>query len=130
MAEQFLHRSNVMSRLQDVGREAVPQGMAADRYINPSGPSRISEGALEDVLVEVVRSQIARPWVATGVPGREQILPSKLGCSVWMLPPSTTINARLGRGDLWAIALGNWCCTVPAQQTPIRPRPAEGLYLG
>lgn len=56
VAEQFLHRSDVMSRLQKMGREAVPPGMAADRLIDPSGPSRIAVGALEDPLVDVVRS--------------------------------------------------------------------------
>lgn len=45
VAEQFRHRSDVMSRLQKVGREAAPQGMAADRRIDPGGPWRVADGA-------------------------------------------------------------------------------------
>lgn len=88
------------------------------------------DGALEDALVDVVRSQFARPWVATGVLGREQIVPSELGCSIRILSPCTPDDGRLAKGDLWAIALGDWCCTVAAQQISSTRRPVEGLYLG
>ena len=61
MPEEFLHRADVLAGLKQVGGEAVPQRVAADRFCDVRLARLIPDGALEDRLVQVESAPCSTP---------------------------------------------------------------------
>jgi hypothetical protein len=57
VTEKLLDGSDVVAGLEEVGGEAVPEGVAGGRFGEVSGLTTGVEGALEDCFVEVVASE-------------------------------------------------------------------------
>ena len=54
MTEQFLHRSDVVSILEQVRRKGVAEGVAADALRDPRPADRGGDRALYDGFVQVI----------------------------------------------------------------------------
>ena len=77
VAEQALDCANVRARLQEVGGEAMPQGVAGRALVDLRRSRRIVYGPLNRRFVQVMQDGSARRWVGTGARGGEEILPGK-----------------------------------------------------
>ena len=53
MAEQFLHRADVVAVLQQVGREAVAEGVATRRLFDVCGTNGLLDRALNRLRMKV-----------------------------------------------------------------------------
>jgi len=67
VAEQLLDSADVAAGHQEVGREAVPEGVAADLLRNAGGAGGCVQGLADDRLVEVVAPLDAGARVGEGV---------------------------------------------------------------
>src|SRR5689334_2491137 len=85
MAEEFLHRSDVLPRLEQMGSERVPEGVAARRLGNFSGLDCFSDRALERLLADVMPADDPRPRVFTPVSSGKHPLPGPFLAGVRVL---------------------------------------------
>ena len=58
MSQQFLHSANIVSCLQHVRRETMPEGMAADLFSDVRTTGCDPHGALESGLVKMVPTRL------------------------------------------------------------------------
>src|SRR5262245_64213809 len=79
MAEQLLHRADIVARFQEMRREAVTQRVTGGRLAQARGNDGSAERALHDRFVEVVTAVVsrARGCGASSI-GWEYVLPGKL----------------------------------------------------
>ena len=85
--------ADVVAGLEQVGGEAVPQGVAGDVLGDAGLEGRVADGSLEDGLVQVVSSGLAAGLVQVVAGRREDPLPRPLASGVRVL-------ARQGVGGL------------------------------
>ena len=81
MAEQLLDGADVVAVLQQVGGEAVTEGMAGSVLDQPGSAHGVPEGALDRGLVEVMSPDCAAFQVAKPAGGGEDVLPAPLARS-------------------------------------------------
>ena len=55
MPQELLHRPDVVSRLQQMGRNGVPQGVAARSLSDPARPDRCPSGGREGRCLDVLQ---------------------------------------------------------------------------
>lgn len=77
LAEELLHRADVVTVLEQVRREAVAQGMAARRLRESRPPHSLPDGPLEDRFVEVMSPPQAGARVDGDARAREEPGPSR-----------------------------------------------------
>lgn len=75
MAEELLHRPDVVAALEEVRREGVTERVAPRRLRDPSADHRHPDDALEGRLVEVMPPALAGLRVPVGAGRREHPLP-------------------------------------------------------
>ena len=56
MTEQFLHGADILSSLEDVGCEAVAEGMGGHPIWDPRLASRVAHGSLDLLGIDVMAS--------------------------------------------------------------------------
>ena len=83
--EQFLHRADIVAVFQEVGGEAMAEGMATGRLVNARQLGRLSDGSLRAGLAEVMAAYNAGAGVSREAPGGEDVLPAPLFVSVRVL---------------------------------------------
>jgi hypothetical protein len=66
VAEQFLHRANVVSRLQQMRRKLVPHRMWPNRLAEPRSPRGVVHRLLQYGFVHVPAKSVARTRIDTG----------------------------------------------------------------
>src|SRR5579859_799213 len=79
MAKQFLHRADVIARLQQVRCKAMPECMTTRGLSNACLADRRLHGTLHGSLVNVVSSRVSRIDIPAQRGGREYVLPAPLG---------------------------------------------------
>ncbi|MOA10587.1 hypothetical protein D3C78_1304840 [compost metagenome] len=63
MAQQLLHRADVLTTLQQMGRKAVAQRMRRSKLDDPSRLHCPLEAPLDALLVDMVTANCARAWI-------------------------------------------------------------------
>ena len=86
MAEELLDRSDVVAVLEEVGGEAVPEGVTGRALAEARVSDRLGDGALEDGLVEMVATEAAVGGAVAAVRG-EHPLPAPGSGRVEVLLP-------------------------------------------
>src|SRR5438093_2739225 len=89
MAEQLLNRADIASRLEEMGRKRVPQGVTARILRNPARPERFLERALHHRLVHVVAAALTGLGILIHPPRRKHPLPCPLSARIRVLERST-----------------------------------------
>jgi len=85
VAQQFLHRADVVTHFQQMRRERMPQCMRAQR-LEDSGPlARSLQAARQDRVVEMMASLDALARVDGALRGRKHELPAEVARSVRIL---------------------------------------------
>jgi len=79
VAEQLLDHPQILTALEEVGREAMAQGVRARRHGDPRGPERRAIGLLQVVLVEVVALDAPIERIAAQPRAGEDVLPCPIG---------------------------------------------------
>jgi hypothetical protein len=85
VAEQLLDRADVVAIFQQVGREAMPEGVAARGLCDPGALDRALDRPLEAVLRDMVAADLARARVGAALLGRKDILPAPVGRRIGVL---------------------------------------------
>src|SRR5262249_51197465 len=80
MAQQLLHRANVIPGLQQVRREGVSQGMRRGALADAGLEDRGAEGAGHRTFVQMPADLLDRVRVRTERRGREDELPAEIAC--------------------------------------------------
>lgn len=86
VAEQFLHRANIVTVLQQVGREGVAQGMAPRMRGEPSLATGFFDCFLQDGFVEVMPTDLAGAGIGRELGGRKDKLPFPLLGAIGIFP--------------------------------------------
>ena len=63
MPKQLLHCTNVISVLKQFRREAMPESMAADNFVDASQSPGFFDGFIEAAFVNVVTSSYSASWI-------------------------------------------------------------------
>ena len=63
MAQDLLDRPDVVTALEEMRREGVPQGVAGRVLDHSGGPARVVKGPLEGSLMEMMTTALACPRV-------------------------------------------------------------------
>lgn len=85
MTEQFLHRSDVVSILEQVRRKGVAEGVA-DALRDPRQADRGGVRALYDGFVQVMPGWWSESRVSANPRRRKHELPTPVGCRVGIFP--------------------------------------------
>ena len=83
VTEELLDGSDVVAGLEEMGGEAVPEGVAGGGFRELGGPAGGMECALEDGFVEMVPSEFAL-GVAVVACGGEDPLPRPFALGKWV----------------------------------------------
>src|SRR6266545_6900268 len=86
MAEQLLHRADVVALFQQVGGKRVAEGVASRRLGNPGAADGIRHRALENGFVKVVTTALSGEAVHVHARGGEDPLPAPVPAGVRVLP--------------------------------------------
>src|SRR5690606_16985430 len=82
VTEQLLNSANVVTRLEQVGCERMPERVAARRLSDSRAPNSAMHRSLQCRLVHVVTSPFTCNRVAVGARGRKHPLPSPVAWGV------------------------------------------------
>jgi hypothetical protein len=63
VAQEFLHRPDIVALLEQMRRTAVPQGMTTEACGEPSRTTGPTDGPLPPTLIGVMAADDPRPWV-------------------------------------------------------------------
>jgi hypothetical protein len=63
VAQEFLHRPDVVALLEQMRRKAVPQGVTTDAFGEPCRTTGPTDGPLQPTLMGVMPADDPRPWV-------------------------------------------------------------------
>ena len=85
VAEQLLDGADVVAGHQQVGREAVAEGVAADLLCDACRTSSRIHGLADYRLVEMVASLDPRAWIDASAAGRKNVLPLPVAVGVRVL---------------------------------------------
>ncbi len=93
MAQELLNGADIVPVFEQVGRELVAERVAVDRLLDVGVAHRLSEGPLDDALVQVMTPLDLRPRVDTAF-GREEPLPAPvpLGRGVFFRDSVRNVN--------------------------------------
>jgi len=86
MAEKLLDGANVISRLEEVGGEAVSQAVTGRVFVDPRSLNGGPEGSLKDGLVKMMTAAVARCLVAIEAGRGKGPLPSPFSCGARIFP--------------------------------------------
>ena len=92
--KQFLDGADVVSRLKQVRREAVPQYMGTDPLDHPRAARRLGSCALHVLVVPVMATDFTRAWIATARGGWKHVLPAPFAIGLRILA-----RQRMGQID-------------------------------
>ena len=85
VSEQFLHRADVVSALQQMGGKTVPEGVAAGGL----GDAGVADGVFHGVLQVFFRYMVPALFAATRIDrkliSRKSILPDPFARGIWIL---------------------------------------------
>ena len=81
MAEELLHRADVVAALDEVGRERMPQTVAARLFHDARGAAGALDRALQDGFVEVMAATFAARALCVSSRCREYPLPAPVAGS-------------------------------------------------
>jgi hypothetical protein len=99
VTEELLDGADVVARLEEVGGEAVPEGVAGGRFGEVSGLTGGVEGALEHCFVEVVASKLAAVISVVASCG-EDPLPRPFTFRKWVLVSERARELNVARANL------------------------------
>lgn len=86
MAEELLHRADVIAGIQQMRRERVPQRMAARALGEPTRMDRLPKGPLHDRLVQMMPTPLAGRHVHVRAGRRKHPLPRPIAPGGGELP--------------------------------------------
>jgi hypothetical protein len=75
VAQPCLHYPAIVALLERMRRNAVPQGMTADAFGEPSHSTRSTDGPWQSTLMGVMAADDPRPWVFRQPVGGKDVLP-------------------------------------------------------
>jgi hypothetical protein len=75
VAEKFLDRPDIVAGLQEMGGEAMSQGVTARGLRDAGFPDGLLDRPLQGLLVDVMAALDARAWVDGALGGWKDILP-------------------------------------------------------
>lgn len=78
VSEELLNRSQVGTRLEEVGGEGVPERMTADRFLDLSDEARAADSALQSSLMEVMTPALTAHFVRIDASRWKHPLPTEL----------------------------------------------------
>jgi hypothetical protein len=96
MAQQLLHRADVVAVLQQVGREAVPERVTAGGLGDARRVHRGADRALDGLRVDVVSHCLAGTGIAAEGAGRKDVLPAPVDCGMRVLAPQRERQRNAG----------------------------------
>ena len=85
VAQQFLHRPNIIALLEQLRRKAVSKGMTADAFGEPCHTTGPTDGPLQPTLMGVMAADDPRLWVFRQPVRRKDVLPDPEPASMWIL---------------------------------------------
>jgi hypothetical protein len=86
VTQQLLHRADVIASLEQMGGEAMAQGMTAPSLDDFGGAYSPFHGILQRLLVEVVAAFFAGSWIDRSFPRGEDVLPPPLAAGACVFP--------------------------------------------
>jgi len=75
VAQQFLHRPDIVALLEEVRRETMPEGMAADAFVEPHRTPYLTHSLLQTTLTRVMAADDPRAWVFRQTVGGKDVWP-------------------------------------------------------
>ena len=85
VAQQFLHRANIVTIAQHMGRETMAQRMRRRGLVDTGMQRRLLDCALQSLLVQMMTSDDARARVRRKLVRRKHVLPGPLTRRIWVL---------------------------------------------
>jgi hypothetical protein len=109
VAEQGLDGADVGAGFEQVGGEAVAEGVAARALVDAGGPHGVLHGLLHRALVQVVEAEATGGWVGARARRGEDVLPREAGRRVRHLRAERVgeVDLPAARGELRAVATGH-----------------------
>lgn len=103
VAQEFLHRPDVVAVFEQMRGKAVPEGVRRDGPLNAGGSGREADLALNGIFQNVVAAPGARARIDRWPGGRKNVLPASrqvsirvLTCErVWQLGTAVSLPDRL-----------------------------------
>jgi hypothetical protein len=71
MAQEFLHGADIVTVLEQVGGEAMAEGVASDALVEAGGAGGLADGSLQAAFVQMVAASDAGVRVGGELIGRE-----------------------------------------------------------
>ena len=84
VAQQFLHRSDIISICKQMGGEAVAKRMAGDGFIDPGHLRSFLDRFIQTALMNMMTSLYAASWINGNRFGWKHILPGELRVGVFV----------------------------------------------
>lgn len=75
VAQEFLHRPDIIALLEEVGRKAMPQGVTTDALGEPCRMTGPTDGPLQPTLMGVMAADDPRPRLFRQTVGGKDVLP-------------------------------------------------------
>ena len=109
MTQQFLHCADIVSILQEVGCEAVPQRVGVRGFRDVGLCNRLLHGLLNYGFVHVVASRNPGARFNKTPRRREEVLPAPFPIRIWILPCQRTrqLNASRASVEVLFVQLAN-----------------------
>ena len=83
--EEFLHRSDVIALLQQMGGKTVSEGVATDAFVEPDRTSCLTHSLLQSTLTRMMAADDACAWVLRQTIGGKDVLPDPEPARPWVL---------------------------------------------
>lgn len=74
VAEQFLHRTDVVTGFEEVRGEGMAKGMAGDGFGDAGTQRGLAHSFLQRTFVVMMAASLAAPWIGGEFCGRKEIL--------------------------------------------------------
>src|SRR5512138_1942106 len=85
VAQELLHRSDVVAVLEQVSCKTVPQRMTRGPLCYTGSPNSFLDRSLNLAFIEMMTAELVRAWIAREFAGGENVLPTPLPIGRWKL---------------------------------------------
>ena len=75
MAEEFLHRTDVVAGFEEMRGKGVAKGVRSDVFVDPSQASSFGNGFLQSAGMDMMATHFTTFWVLIATAGWKQKLP-------------------------------------------------------